>query len=105
MREKIKEIILEVRQHLCNTEFAPPPFDDEPLDCNWFNGFTDQILTLIREEIEKCLLADEEISNTLTENFKRTMGKDPKQYFNYVAENDRVIAQAQLQKILKALEV
>ena len=50
---------------------------------------------------EEALLTDEEISNALTENFKRTTGKDPKQYFSYVAENDRVIAQAQLDKVLK----
>lgn len=95
MREKIKEIILEVRQHLCNTEFAPPPFDDEPLDCNWFNSFTDQILTLIREEIGKQLLNFEEL--------------EWGQQFGLLAEEIPIlhvetIAQAQLQKILKALE-
>lgn len=31
IREKIKEWILEIRQYLCNTEFAPEPFR-EPVD-------------------------------------------------------------------------
>lgn len=31
IREEIKEFVLEVRQYLCNTEFAPEPFT-EPVD-------------------------------------------------------------------------
>ena len=33
IREGIKEWVLEIRQYLCNTEFAPAPFK-EPVDAN-----------------------------------------------------------------------
>ena len=41
------------------------------------------------------VLSDEQIGRALTIDFKETTGKDPKEYFSYVSENDRVIAQAQ----------
>ena len=41
------------------------------------------------------VLNDEQIGKVLTIDFKETTGKDAKEYFSYVSENDRVIAQAQ----------
>ena len=53
IKEKIKEIVLEIRQYLCNTEFAPEPFT-EPVDPDKLTiEFPNQILSHIKEEIEK----------------------------------------------------
>jgi len=51
--EEIAEIILEVRQYLCNTEFAPEPFR-KPTELGWQKKFVQQILALFDEkEIRK----------------------------------------------------
>ena len=47
LREEVKDLILQVRQHLCNTEFAPEPFT-EPVDINKLTiDFPNQILSLV----------------------------------------------------------
>ena len=61
MIDKIAEILKQCRQYSCNTEFAPPPFDDKPYDPKMINEvFPNKILTLISEEIEKELNGREE---------------------------------------------
>lgn len=51
-REKIKEIVLEIRQYLCNTEFAPEPFT-EAIDPNkLIVEFPNKILSLLQQEKE-----------------------------------------------------
>ena len=87
MREKLSKILREVRDSgwllgkFCVEQYPPD------------NAYLDQILTLLREEIKKELLTGEglgaEIDNSLSTSREQ------------VAE---VIAKAQLQKILKALE-
>ena len=48
LREKAKEIVLEIRQYLCSTEFAPEPFT-EPVDIDKLTvEFPNQILALLK---------------------------------------------------------
>ncbi len=52
-KEMIAEVILEVRQYLCNTEFAPEPFT-EPVDINVLKvKFPEAILNL-RYDCDLC---------------------------------------------------
>ncbi len=47
LRKKAKEIVLGIRQYLCNTEFAPEPFT-EPVDLNKLTiEFPNQILAML----------------------------------------------------------
>lgn len=51
VREDIGEIVIRVRQYLCNTEFAPKPFT-EPVNADKLKGdFTNQILSLISQTL------------------------------------------------------
>ena len=82
LREELIQIILEIRQYLCTTEFAPEPFT-EPLDIDVLKiKFPNQILDLFaskgacfpapKKDIDKMSdpLANYEIVITLKEMMK-----------------------------------
>lgn len=49
IREKLADIILEIRAYLCNTEFAPEPFT-EPVDAEILRvKYPSQILAIFKE--------------------------------------------------------
>ena len=51
MKEKIAEVFKEYRQYLYDTEFAPPPFDDVPVDPAMVNEvFPNKIIELFKED-------------------------------------------------------
>lgn len=50
---ELKEIVLEIRQYLCNTEFAPEPFK-EPIDPNKLTvEFPNQILAKVKQHYQQ----------------------------------------------------
>ena len=62
-REKLKEIVLEIRQYLCNTEFAPEPFR-EPIDPDKLTiEFPQKIQDIFDEETPTCGLCGGKLSN------------------------------------------
>jgi len=90
----------------------------QPVKTHRYNGKTylildgvDQILTLIREEIERSLLTDEEIDKQYIDGWaKRNTETDSPLELKAIDGDDsidvlRELAQVQLNKILKALEV
>jgi len=59
MKEALKEQVLEIRQYLCNTEFAPEPFT-EPIDPDvLLNKFPDQLLSLKVGSLRLAIVDDE----------------------------------------------
>lgn len=47
--EQTMELFKEFRQELADTEFAPPPFDDRPVDVNIFERFAQRATALIKQ--------------------------------------------------------
>ena len=108
MKEKIAETFKEFRQYLCNTEFAPPPFDDTPFDPKMINEvFPNQILSLLEEKIKMSLLTDEEIDDAAD----KACDKAEKEGICKTADScmdcrlrEKAAVQAQLDKVLKIVE-
>jgi len=98
LRENLKDTILEIRQYLLNTEFAPMPFT-EPLDVKKLkDGFADQILSEVRAEIEKCELTDGEIDKAEA----RGIYKATEPF--HITAGGKSVAQVMKEKILEALK-
>ena len=58
LRAEVGEIVLEIRQYLCNTEFAPQPFT-EPIDPKKLTQeFPEKIIKLIAELTVKEIVED-----------------------------------------------
>ena len=76
-----------------------------------YRSRADRFIALLREEIEKCLLTDEDIfevmyGTTWVEYKKQIGASDALCVESYIGDSDPdKIAQAQLRQILKALEV
>ena len=52
IREEIRVIILEVRQYLCNTEFAEEPFT-KPVESDWQERFIKKTISYLKSQIEQ----------------------------------------------------
>jgi hypothetical protein len=94
MRERIADVKIGLNLLGYNTKAACPRLG---------YIYADQILSLIREKIEKGLLTDDEINSELIKYAIEICESNPIRYWNHT-EVIRRITQAQLQKILSLLK-
>jgi hypothetical protein len=101
LREQIAEIVLEVRQYLCNTEFAPEPFTS-PVDIDKLKvDFPKKIIALISSSLS--IISDEEIMVARVDPSRYLRNED--EFGHPLADvQERAIATAQLAHIQKQLE-
>jgi len=87
LRAEVGEIVLEIRQYLCNTEFAPQPFT-EPLDPKKLTQeFPEKIIKLVAE------LTRKETEEKYKEHWKRHLEICAEASKETVAEAQREIVE------------
>ena len=105
LRKKIAMAIHECGRALARANNSPELVGELCEKYKWGIKYTvaDEILTLLKEEIEKALLTQDEKNTVLLEYASEICGSNPIRSWNN-DEMIRLIAQAQLDKILDILD-